>query len=456
MNHEHNNHEPAGSLEQPTDYAALLRDAQTKPDTESSQERMSEAAVGAIISAVGNHEIKALLLLAMEPGVVYSRADLKRLFDGLQGDTLAWDIDSANLFRFCVDSLGPIGMVVKDEVAITGRPGYVKTDRGGSVGDCIAAEMLEFSLEHPNISLIELMGRTSIAEGSEENRTSIVRLKMFYELATNDLPISQIDLLKKTGIESGATYNILLRRLAELDILTLRERGQVTEDMTTYRPSADRFGRERISSVEYSDTIYSYLENKSSEYSFTLTELVSDLIRDGLIQDSAAKQARHVARNIIDWNVAKGDLQIDEELTNLHASEVDLRPDQAATLEDLLNRTYTIERNDQVTQQHASDFRNRLLNNPDIARKLITKARDSSFMVQKESAEIRREGVYQFLAGAENPLTVGELTSAGVEKSVHQVRRRLYELVKEGRVTERVLRGGRKAYQIVEGDEDEK
>jgi len=53
-------------------------------------ERLSDEQLGSLISAVGNHENKALLSVAMQPGVAYSRSDLQGLFNGIQGDEPSW------------------------------------------------------------------------------------------------------------------------------------------------------------------------------------------------------------------------------------------------------------------------------------------------------------------------------------------------------------------------------
>jgi len=53
-------------------------------------ERLSDERLGSLISAVGNHENKALLSVAMQPGVAYSRKDLQDLFNGIQGDEPSW------------------------------------------------------------------------------------------------------------------------------------------------------------------------------------------------------------------------------------------------------------------------------------------------------------------------------------------------------------------------------
>src|SRR5579871_927191 len=61
-------------------------------EIEPQTEQMPEEELGNLLAAFGNHEAKALLLVAMAPENIYSDGDMHKMMLKQQGDTLGWKI----------------------------------------------------------------------------------------------------------------------------------------------------------------------------------------------------------------------------------------------------------------------------------------------------------------------------------------------------------------------------
>lgn len=192
-------------------------------------ERLSDERLGNLISAVGNHEAKALLLGLMWPKIIYTQRELQTHANNAQGQNLGWVINDRTLFDYCKQSFSPIGLVAQ-EVTIRGtfKPvGYVKTDLGQREGDVLGGLLLDFSLRYPQFSLQDIFGGTvsnskfqDIEGGAEyKKRSPITRLRIFWELVTSSLPIRTFDLAKSLGEQRNLIGNHL-SSLSEKGVLS--------------------------------------------------------------------------------------------------------------------------------------------------------------------------------------------------------------------------------------------
>ena len=138
-----------------------------------------------LLPAVGNNEIKALTLMTMGDGNLYTDYDLRRKLD--------WRGRRGMFTQYCTHSLAPIGLVVKEVIDFDGNTwGWKISDLGEEEGLPLAGALSQWSLDHPRFSLYQMFGatsshfpRTSDEESShEKKRASKTRLQIFWELTT--------------------------------------------------------------------------------------------------------------------------------------------------------------------------------------------------------------------------------------------------------------------------------
>ncbi len=169
---------------------------------ETKRERLSDEELGNLLSAFGNNEAKAVTLVAMKNGTIYTDHNLHSELMDVQGDIKGWNMAGRGPFQFCQYSFENIGLVARGVTdQVQGTWGYIKTDYGEEQGNALAGLLLDFSLRHPEISLYDIFSatispyaknreiETTVGVGDFKNRSPFTRLKIIWELATTDKPI---------------------------------------------------------------------------------------------------------------------------------------------------------------------------------------------------------------------------------------------------------------------------
>ena len=205
----------------------------SKTQSPERREPLSYEQLGNLISTF-NHEAKALTLLLMNTGSVYSRSDLFKRFIEIQGKPVAWVCNHSRLFSYCIESLAPIGLVAKEYIGEDFYTyGFAKTKFGDKLGVPFAGLMLDFSDRHSTLSLITIFSNTQtnalssktieIPEGSTDykKRAPITTYNILQRLLTQTLPIRQKDLMDQLPEEkSHSVVSHHLNRLKKNDIIT--------------------------------------------------------------------------------------------------------------------------------------------------------------------------------------------------------------------------------------------
>lgn len=136
------------------------------------KEPLSDQALADLIAGVGNRENKAITLVLMGSGSVYTKHELYKTLRDCQGQPRGWNIGKNSPFAFCKFSLEPsrlVAEVVADTATATF--GYIKTGYGQEFGTPLAAVLLDFSLRHPDICLYGLFGETKPGSKKSEEIT---------------------------------------------------------------------------------------------------------------------------------------------------------------------------------------------------------------------------------------------------------------------------------------------
>lgn len=172
-----------------------------------SEGRIPDEEMGNLLAAIGNNEAKALTLLLMQPGRIYTRRDIHDVFIRIQGgeDNAGWQSSHSLQFNYCQNSLAPIGLVAKEVVeggVVLQTYGYMTTEYGEAVGKHLAALLLGFSRAHPDFSLYDFFGATQSTSNTDprnKKRAPLERMRILWELVTATLPIRQVDLTERLG-----------------------------------------------------------------------------------------------------------------------------------------------------------------------------------------------------------------------------------------------------------------
>lgn len=159
-----------------------------------------------LLAAVGNHEGKAIMFLAMEDDVEYGVAALHHRFLEVQGHPLAFK-GTVNLQqKYVTYSFEPVGLVARTLAG--GRwLRHIKVD-DDQQATALAAHVLTYTEDHPS-SLTKIFGKTAKGPFGAD-QAPIRRVDAFRILAAADRSISQAELGRLTGLTpKGGLTNVV-------------------------------------------------------------------------------------------------------------------------------------------------------------------------------------------------------------------------------------------------------
>lgn len=284
------------------------------------QERMKEEELGNLLAAIGNHEAKALLLAAMQPGKLYTQQELHTLMVDKQGKQQVWKINSTIPFGYCKRSLHPSGLVAKEVTFLKGRKAssYHKTAYGKKIGDALAGHLLAFSEQHDGVSLIALFGSTNSPGKSTEittsqglvaskNRAPFTRYTIMYKLLTSQLPLRESDLARALQ-EDEQVLSFHLDNLSRKGLITYAAIGRakafsfytLSENPPAREPTPYRRQRTRTRQV------YAYLRDHPDQQigrDAIYQSLISELMP---VSQSKEKSRKALISNILAYLAKEG------------------------------------------------------------------------------------------------------------------------------------------------------
>lgn len=323
------------------------------------KERLSDEHLINLLSSLGNNEPKAITLLLMKPGIVYTTRSLARLVNDSQGEAPGWKISTPLPFVYCEKSFADIGLVAQ---RVTDKNenqyGYVKTEDGVVYGNCLGALLLDFSLRHPEIPLNALLGATSspspitIVESVAGNtieykkRSVGTRLWIFYELLTRDLPVREVDLTNALKYDH-AIISSNLRQLQRYGIIQHESRGNV-EHFVQYKvlPAEDiQFPILDHGDKTVTDTVYRVLQSEPDKY-WSVAE-VTERVKERLTSEGSVEsvirnvdriQTKFSSRVYRALSLLKSqDLALVKEYSGGSQSVINLTPEQCVTIHEFLS-----------------------------------------------------------------------------------------------------------------------
>jgi len=195
------------------------------------------------LNGASNHELKLLTgaVILAYPDIAFSPALQRRALSDGQGDHEAWKIETSIPKNYCINSLEPIGAVVK--TTIRGEQGALVTAFEAEpvhreVRLACIGTLLGWSLEYPDMSVQQVFGTTA----SHTNiRAPEMRYRSYTALLTgNDggTVKSMFTSLEGKGYPNYANMYTQLIRMQELGIIdlgTIDQNPEISMHHASYR-----------------------------------------------------------------------------------------------------------------------------------------------------------------------------------------------------------------------------
>lgn len=220
-----------------------MSETQVSRNFSPAHEPMAEVHLAELISATGNHEGKALLMLAMglHGGGIegHGQAETHRLMANLPGADGAKLGNKTSQFTWCDGSLIPAGLVTETQQ----QPRRVApTKEGIEIGVPLAAMLLDFS-DRYDVDLAQLFGGRASAS---EVRSPQLRIKILEELLSN--PAGTTHLSNLVAVSGAADQVVIEKHLRKLNDAGLLQYNDWDKAVNTsrymledqyYQPRAD-------------------------------------------------------------------------------------------------------------------------------------------------------------------------------------------------------------------------
>lgn len=373
------------------------------PDEVHPKEPLKDEELGNLLAAIGNHEAKGATLLAMKPGVIYTRPQLGRRFLEVQGETPRWKISQGIPFKYCLQSLSPIGVVAQEYIDPNeGLWGYAVTKYGMDIGVPLVGLLLDFSLKHPEMSLIQLLGLTTSSSSTSlihtsqrediefKKRSPLTRLKILRVLISTPRRLREADLERELNERKYAL---------EHNLHALRDGGFITHEATEPNKLFSQYSLSSSRSPEYPPP-YKKMPLRTKEvYGIVLANpgvlLSVEFIADRLRENNPTKKygsRAHLTRSINDilTHFTREGYLIRHGFDRLTRSEIYLTPEQKTIVMEFLSIIDAFQSQKPDVLQEGREKARRLLSNPSLIAALMEKARRKS---PQKNATSQREGI---------------------------------------------------------------
>lgn len=160
---------------------------------------LSEQEMGVLVSYLGNHEIKALLLDALSNTVLQTGHELHVVINRAQGRRPTWNIPAFRINLWCEMQFLPLGIISGNH-----ELGYVLTSFGREqVG--LVGHLLELSEQYPSISLFGAFGLTYTKKKDDDPFTGVPPALIHYQIfqairSLGEAPLSAKAIVDKTKV----------------------------------------------------------------------------------------------------------------------------------------------------------------------------------------------------------------------------------------------------------------
>lgn len=425
-----------------------LPPVQNRGETEHRHEPLTEEQLGGLLAAFGNHEGKALLLLAMQPDEYYGRMGLHNLHLGIQGHQPAFVGANSNQFDYASLSLEPIGAVTmaRDDEGLK----FGLSEYGRDVGRPVAALLLDFALEK-RIPLNALLGSTAAKEGSD--RAPLNRIKIYESLLTRDQDTTLAQIVQDTGLGKNiVSYH--LKSLSDSGLLTAESTNnssrivisKLTEqgvNCTPKRPGS------------FAETVMQVIKEQDGVADMdTIVEGVRELLPENGLSASEFRSKINSTLRLFE----RQQLITRNTLDRNQFSKIELSSEQRERLEEFLNLITRIKAMDEQTITDGIILATTILESPGSVRDLVKQAYDYSPYANARSKVALGSMILRIVSEGSNEMTARDIreaiveTSTGKSLSQSRVDDIINRLVKMGKLTPTKLKGRINLYSITPDD----
>lgn len=165
------------------------------------RERLHDNTIADLLGAVGNSELKSVVIGVMEPGREYAKETLFRHVARTQDKASGWEFAWGLPYQYCETTFLPVGLVVKTQVPYEDRvvDRFVITKQGVDA-KAFGGLLLDFSLGEKK-ALVDFLGGSKRKKEAEDEKIGVARrYKMLFELVTAEKPLRITDIAIRAGL----------------------------------------------------------------------------------------------------------------------------------------------------------------------------------------------------------------------------------------------------------------
>ncbi len=401
------------------------------PRPSSHEQELPEERLFELLSAFGNHEAKALTLIAMGNGNIFSEGDLHRTVIDHQEKQKKWDAGHGVPFNYCKHSLSPIGLVTKEVLdPDLSTYGYQAMEYGRTTGVDLAGILLKWSYNHPNVSLYQMLGSTN-SPGSktkteeDRNRSPQTRYKIFFELATNpDSRIRQADVINALGMDQ-AVIEPHIRSLGKTGIITyehsMHGKAHAFFRLKETHPANEPTAYRRV--ITLTSHVYSLLKDNQGQAFLSSEDLIQQLLdRFPNYQNLNLEYIRDCIRNICTDLERQGYAERNK-FSQKFQSEITLTDEQREAMLSLIEILDRFQMGDVEIRKMGREFAQRVMADPNLFSTLMLKAKEASPSANRQSREQSNSDILSIIANSHG-ITVSDLQTEYQKRTGKQVDRK--------------------------------
>lgn len=366
-----------------------FREAQQPEIPRSTEGGLPEQRIFDLLSSVGNGENKALELIVMKEGVIYSKNALYKEVINHQVEGKRWEMNKSVPFQHCEDSFSPIGLVAKEALSPDGTAwGYQITEYGLRVGVPFIGLLLKWSYEHPEYSLYKMFGSTNSKSIRDEQaldrkRAQDTRYKIFWEVSTNPInSIRQEDLANAIN-EYSTLVHVHIKSLNKDGVISYEgsEPGKSYSYFKRKETVPDKepepYGTNRILSTRLYKFLTQHCIQEPSEY-LSVEEITNALIQEYPEYKNLNKNnlSSRVATTLTDFE--KQGYTERERFRANYRSEIILSDQQREVIESFVTLLDSFRDGHRQTIEEGRRFAQKVANDPNLFSELMLKAKEAS------------------------------------------------------------------------------
>jgi hypothetical protein len=359
-----------------------------------------------LLAAVGNHEGKALVYLSLEEDTEYGVAALHHRWVEIQGSPPVFK-GVVNLpQKYVLYTFEPVGLCART-LAGDGPLRHIKHDPDGRA-TALAGTLLALTENQP-ITLGKIFGKTAKSVLGPD-RAPIRRLELLRTLVELDAPVSQAELMRRSGIHNKGGVTNSLDALREARVITYSSRPTY-EMKTSYRIWRPLVlpPRQKTFSRSIAAFLNQRWDTEGRAFSVSRDEIEDHLVT---LEEWEGRYIRDVLQGTMERLASRGLVELEQNYLGQRShSTVSLTPEQRTFAVELLMAVQEIQSGDAEALERGVEHGKAIVAEPARVRPLVDRCFSQLKVVVNPTTEReRRQLVLHQLASG--PATSQELLAA--------------------------------------------